>query len=198
MYSLWNNENIIPLVRVCISVQSKAKNGHMKQRWPNYIPSQETQRCEKLKVKGQKNISHITSIQKWADMATVQFSLSHVQLFATPLTAARQASPSITNSQSLFKFMSIESVMPSNHLILCHPLLLLPSVFPNMRVFSNKSVLLWGSQSIGASASASICHEVMGLNAMILVFWMLSFKPAFSFSSFTFIKRLFILSAFCH
>ena len=144
MYSLWNNENIIPLVRVCISVQSKAKNGHMKQRWSNYIPSQETQRCEKLKVKGQKNISHITSIQKWADMATVQFSLSHLQLFATPLTAACQASPSITNSQSLFKFMSIESVMPSNHLILCHPLLLPPSVFPSMRVFSNKSVLCMG------------------------------------------------------
>ena len=67
-------------------------------------------------------------------------SLSHVQLFATPWTAARQASLSITNSWSLVKFMSIESVMPSNHLILCHPLLLLPSIFP-IRVFSNESVL---------------------------------------------------------
>ena len=68
-------------------------------------------------------------------------SLSHVQLFATPWTAARQASLSITNSQSLLKLTSIESVMPSNRLILCCPLLLLPSVFPSIRVFSNESVL---------------------------------------------------------
>ena len=68
-------------------------------------------------------------------------SLSHVQLFATPWTAACQASLSITNSQSLLKLMSIELVMPSNHLILYCPLLLLPSVFPSIRVFSNKSVL---------------------------------------------------------
>ena len=67
-------------------------------------------------------------------------SLSHVQLFETPWTAARQASLSITNSRSLLKLMSIESVMPSNHLILCHPLLL-PSVFPSIRVCSNESVL---------------------------------------------------------
>ena len=68
-------------------------------------------------------------------------SLSHVQLFATPWTAACQASLSITNSQSLLKLMSIESVMPSNHLILCHLLLLLPSIFPSIRVFSNESAL---------------------------------------------------------
>ena len=68
-------------------------------------------------------------------------SLSHVQLFATPWTALRQASLSITSSQSLLKFMSILSMMPSNHLILCHPLLLLPSLFPSIRVFSNESVL---------------------------------------------------------
>ena len=68
-------------------------------------------------------------------------SLSHVQLFATPWTAVHQASLSITNSQSLLKLMSIASVMPSNHLILCHPLLLLPSIFPTIRVFSNESVL---------------------------------------------------------
>ena len=66
--------------------------------------------------------------------------LSHIQLFATPWTAARQASLSITNSQSLPKLMSIESVMSSNHLILCHPLLL-PSIFPSIRVFSNESAL---------------------------------------------------------
>ena len=68
-------------------------------------------------------------------------SLSCFQLFATPCTAARQASLSITNAQSLLKLMSIESVMSSNHLILCHPLLLLPSIFPNIRVFSNESAL---------------------------------------------------------
>ena len=68
-------------------------------------------------------------------------SLSCVQLFATPGTAALQASLSITNSQSLFKLMSIKSVMPFNHLILCHPLLFLSSIFPSIRVFSNESVL---------------------------------------------------------
>ena len=66
-------------------------------------------------------------------------SLSHVQLFATPWTAARQASVSITNTWSLLKLMSIKSVMPSNHLILCCPLL--PLIFPSIRVFSNESVL---------------------------------------------------------
>ena len=76
--------------------------------------------------------------------SSVQFSsvqsLSHVWLFATPWTAARQASLSIANSWSLLKLMIIELVMPSNHLILCHPLLLLPSIFPNIRVFSSESV----------------------------------------------------------
>ena len=68
-------------------------------------------------------------------------SLSHVQLFVTPQTAAHQASLSITNSQSLLIFMSIELVMPSSHLILCHPLLLMPSIFPSIRVFSYESLL---------------------------------------------------------
>jgi len=245
-------------------------------------------------------------------------SLSHVQLFATPWMAAPQDSLSITNSRSLLKLMSIESMMPSNHLILCHPLLLLPSIFPTIRVFSNESALrirwpkywsfsfnispsnehpwlisfrmdwldllavqgtlksllqhhsskasiLWHSaffivqlshpymttgktialtrrtfvdkvmslllsmlsrlvitflprskhlliswlQSPSAvileprkiksatvsTVSPSICHEVMGLGAMILVFWMLSFKPTFSLYSFTFIKRLFSSSS---
>ena len=67
--------------------------------------------------------------------------LSHVRLFVTPWIAACQASLSITNSQSLLKLMSIESVMPSNYLIFCHPLLLLPSVFPSIRVFSKESVI---------------------------------------------------------
>ena len=68
-------------------------------------------------------------------------SLSHVRLFVTPWTATRQASLSITNSWSLLKLMFIESVMPSNHLILCRSFLLLPSIFPSIRVFSNESVL---------------------------------------------------------
>ena len=67
--------------------------------------------------------------------------LSHVRLCETPWTAAHQASLSITNSRSLLKLMSIELVMPSNHVILCRPLLLLPSIFPRIRVFSNNSVL---------------------------------------------------------
>ena len=68
-------------------------------------------------------------------------SLSHVRLFATPWTAAHQASLSITNSQSLLRLMSIELVMPSSHLILCRPLLLLPPILPSIRVFSNESTL---------------------------------------------------------
>ena len=83
--------------------------------------------------------------RKQMDSSIFQFSsvqsLSHVQLFVTPWTAAHRASLSITNSQSLPKLMSIESVMPSNHLILCCPLLLLPSIFPSIRVFSNESAL---------------------------------------------------------
>ena len=239
-------------------------------------------------------------------------------IFATPWTAARQASLSITNSWSLPKPMSIELVMPSNHVILCCPLILLPSIFPSIRVFPNESALLfrwpkyWSFsfkisptnehpglisfrmdsldllavqgmlrsllqhhsskasillcstffivqllhpymttgktialtrrtfvdkvsllfnmlsrliitflsrskhllisllQSLSAvileprkrksatvsTVSPSICHEVMGPDAMILVFWMLSFKPAFSLSSFTSIKRLFLRYTF--
>ena len=68
-------------------------------------------------------------------------SLSHVQVFVTPWTAARQAALSITSSWSLLRLMSTELVLPSNHLILCRPLLLLPSIFPSIRVFSSESVL---------------------------------------------------------
>ena len=80
--------------------------------------------------------------------------LSPVRLFATPWTVAHQASLSFTISWTLLKFLFTETVMPSNHLILCHPLLLLPSIFPKTRVFSNESVPS-SSQSTGASASAS-------------------------------------------
>ena len=82
--------------------------------------------------------------------------LSHIHLFATPWTAAHQASLSITNSQSLLKLMSIESVISSNHFILCRPLFLLPSIFPSIRVFSKSQFFILGGQSIGASASASV------------------------------------------
>ena len=77
-------------------------------------------------------------------------------MLCNPWTAARQASLSITNFWSLLKLMSIELVMPSNHLIFCHPLLLLPSIFPSIRVFSNELVLFIGGQSIGVSALASV------------------------------------------
>ena len=88
-------------------------------------------------------------------------SLSRVRIFATPWTAARQASLSITNSWSLLKLMSIELVMPSNHPILCRPLLLPPSIFPSIRVYSNESVLPSGGQSIGVSASASVLPMII-------------------------------------
>ena len=93
-----------------------------------------------------KSMIHFNSVQ----------SLSHVQLFETPWTAARQDSLSITNSQSLLKLMSIESVIPSNHLILCHPLLLLPSIFPSIRAFLMSQFFASGGQSIVVSTSASV------------------------------------------
>ena len=81
------------------------------------------------------------SLQHLPLVVCLVHSLSHVQLFATPCTATRQASLSFTISQSLLKLMSIESRMPSNHVIFCHPLFLLPSTFPKIRVFSNESAL---------------------------------------------------------
>ena len=95
----------------------------------------------------------------WEEVGTnhvVVQSLSHVWLTATPWTAPHQAAQFFIISRSLLKLTSIESVMPSNHLILCHPLFLLPSIFPSIRVFSNESVLPPSGQSIGASASASV------------------------------------------
>ena len=82
-------------------------------------------------TKSRDNLVQISSVQ----------SLTHVWLLATPWTVAHQASLSITNSQSLLKLMSIESVMPSSHLILCRPIVLPPSIFPSIRVFSNESVV---------------------------------------------------------
>ena len=88
--------------------------------------------------------------------------LNHVRLFATPGTAARQASLSFTISWSLLRLMSIESVMPSSHLILCHPLLLLPSIFPSIKVFSNE-LTLHIRQPKHQSFSISPSNEYSGL-----------------------------------
>ena len=92
--------------------------------------------CKYLKIPAISNSIHIIPLQ----FSSIQ-SLSHVQLFVIPWTAARQASLSITNPQNPLKSMSIESVMPSNHLILCHPLLLLPPIPPSIRVLSSESTL---------------------------------------------------------
>ena len=98
-------------------------------------------------------------MQRCSTSLIIQFSsvqsLSCVWLFATPWIAAHQTSLSITNSQSLLKLMSIESVMPSSHLMLCHPLLLLPPIPPSIRVFSMSQLFAWGGQSTGVSALPS-------------------------------------------
>ena len=102
-------------------------------------------------------------------------SFSLIWLFATPWTASLQASLSITNSQSLLKLMSIKSVMPSNHLFLCHPLLLLSSIFPSIRVFSNESALCirwpkYWSFSISPSNEYSglISYRIDGFNILVV------------------------------
>ena len=102
---------------------------------------------------------HYTVIQ----LSSVQ-CLSHVRLFVTPWTVVCQTSLSINNSQSLLKLMCIELVMPSNHLILCHPLLLSPSIFPSIRVFSNESVLsIRGPKCWSFSSSINPPNEYSGL-----------------------------------
>ena len=125
-----------------------------------FLPVPQSGKCLRTEIWGKQEAHYICfpfSQGSWSPRVTgklpvyqfwkhsVQFSsvqsLSHVWLFATPWTAACQASLSITNSWNLPKLISIESVKPSNHLILCHPLLLLPSIFPNIRVFSNESAL---------------------------------------------------------
>ena len=104
--------------------------------------------------------------------------LSCVWFFVTPWTAARQASLSITKSWSLLKLMSIESVMPSHHLILCHPLLLPPSILPSIRVFSNESVLhIRWPKYWSFSFSISLSNEYSGLISLGWTGWIaLQFK----------------------
>ena len=110
--------------------------------------------CMNEKTNGCSYIIHISSVQL----------LSRVRLFMTPWTIAHQPFLSITNSRGLLKLMSIELVMPSSHLILCHPLLLLPSIFPIIRVFSSKSVLpIRWPKYWSFSFSISPSNEYLGL-----------------------------------
>ena len=107
-----------------------------------YVLISTVQCCTKNRDSGPRFSSlEIITLQVVCSVTLVVQSLSHVQLFVIPWTAARQSSLSNTISWSLLKLVSIESVMLSNHLILCHPLLLLPSIFPSIRVFSNDSFL---------------------------------------------------------
>ena len=110
-----------------------------------------------------KKLERLNEVELFIQFSSVR-SLSHVQLFATPWTAACQASLSVTNSWSLLKLISIESVMPSNHLILCCPLLLLPSIFPSIEVFSSESVLhIRWPKYCHFSFNFSPSHEYSGL-----------------------------------
>ena len=110
-------------------------------------------------------------VQNFCPIVVVQ-SLSCVRLFATLWIAACQASLTFAISWSLLKLMSVQLVMPSNHLILCPPLLLLPSILPSIRVFSNESVLRIRWQSIGASASASVLPmNIQGWSPLELTGW---------------------------
>ena len=107
----------------------------------NALPKQKKSHIIFLFIPGSSQKYYLNTQQHLNSSISSVQSISIVWLFATPRTAECQASPTITNSWSLLKLMSIALVIPSNHLILCHPLLLLPSVFPSIRVFSNESVL---------------------------------------------------------
>ena len=134
------------------------------------VPAPESERGERVHWSAAPQVGHACREERGqrdgaqlSVFSSVQ-SLSRVRLFTTPWTAARQASLSITNSQSLLKLMFIESVMPSNHLILCHPLLLPPSIFPSIRVFSNESALhIRWPKYWSFSFSISTSNEYSGL-----------------------------------
>ena len=128
-----------------------------------YLAPPKTTKVINLGPPLEKNIFYSILFIILYSVSSVQ-SLSRVPLFATPWAAAHQASLSFTNPQSLLNLMSIESVMPSNHLILCCPLLFLPSIFPSIRVFSNESVLYirWPKYWI-SSFSISPSNEYSGL-----------------------------------
>ena len=117
-----------------------------------------------------KRTNHRKSLQIYLVISSVQ-SISCVQFFATPWTAASQASLSITNSRSSLKLTSIESVMPSSHLILCHPLLLLPPISPSIRVFSNESTLCMRPKYRSFSFSIIPSKEHPGLTSFRKDWW---------------------------
>ena len=170
-------------VKVCLSVWHFAGVWHTASQEVRFSPTNLRQELERhcLEISKEQIYSFFSnsySFILWnalssifdtqAHDASVQFSsvqsLSRVQLFVTPWTAARQASLSIINSQSLLKLMSIELVMPFNHLILCRPLLLLPSIFPSIGVFSNESVLPFRWPKYWTfSFSISLSNEYSGL-----------------------------------
>ena len=123
--------------------------------------SEKTKWCQRHGSPG--IVSKITSLPHGVAFSSVQL-LSSIRLFANPWTAACKASLSIINSQNLLKLMSIELVMPHNHLILCHPLLLPPSIFPSIKVFSNDSVLhIRGPKYWNFSFNISPSNEYSGL-----------------------------------
>ena len=145
-------------------------------KWENEIDNSKAEICPFLCLcffislsfhsKAKVVLNHWTFIYDiFSAISSVQ-SLSHVRLFATPWIAARQASLSITNSRSILKLMSIKSVKPSSHLILCRPLLLLPPIPPSIRVFSNESTLCmrW-PKSWSFSFSISPSNEHLGLTS---------------------------------
>ena len=132
---LCNNSSVVLSLFVCLIVFYYVSLSH---RW--YFPSLTNLTNLYLKKKCAWQKSSMMHDPP-GNQGSFWLSLSRVRLFATPWTAAHQASLSITNSRSFLKLMSIKSVMPSNHLILCHPLLILPSIFPRIRLFSNESAL---------------------------------------------------------
>ena len=120
----------------CLKVMSSSWSFCLTNPTKNKMPGDYLAQLQIRKRLRKTNLKHVCTVQ----FSSVQL-LSRVRLFASPWTAARQACLSITNSRSPPKLKSIESVMPSSHLILCRPLLLLPSIFPSIRVFSNESAL---------------------------------------------------------
>ena len=130
--------------------QHTAKTQHKEQN-----QTQIWHRCWNLSMQFNVTMNSYEKESKYKFSASVQL-LSRVWLFATPQTAAHQASLSITNFQSLLKLMSIKSVMPSNHLILCRPLLLLPSIFPTSGPFQMSQFFTSGGQNVWVSAYTSV------------------------------------------
>ena len=127
---------------VALMLKLKLQNfGHLMQRADSFEKTLMLEKIEGRRRRGRQRMRWLDGIIDSVDMFSSVHSLSRVWLFVTPGITACQASLSITNSQSLLKLMPTESVIPSNHLILCRPLLLLPSIFPSIRVFSNESVL---------------------------------------------------------